>query len=381
MEGLGPINDKESQRGFLVHSALAMTPSGVPLGLLYQHSWARDPDTFGKSKDRQKRNLADKESRKWLDALRGVEAVLPENQSALLIQDREADVFAFFAAPRRAGIDLLIRAVQPRRVEIQSVEIQSSDNSSGNSSTLLQAVAHAPVVASKVVASKVVAIHARPDRESRQAQLTIRLLRADILAPKTLSKEELFSASIPSSVPLWVVSASEENPSPGVKEPIRWVLLTTLEEVNEEIAEQLVDYYALRWRIERFHYVLKSGCGYERLQVDSFIALEKALSLYSVIAWRLLYLTYLARESPQSASPSSPNEILSAVEKEVLERYTGKAIGSIEEAVLAIAKIGGFVWVPSAPTPEVKSLWLGFRKLQDVVAGYLLARQSTTIKN
>ena len=59
--------------------------------------------------------------------------------------------------------------------------------------------------------ARVVAIHARPDREARQAQLTIRLLRADILAPKTLSKEELFPASIPSSVPLWVVSASEET--------------------------------------------------------------------------------------------------------------------------------------------------------------------------
>ena len=363
VQGLGPINDKKSQQGFLVHSALAMSESGVPLGLLYQHSWVRNADDMGKSELRHARCAEEKESRKWLDALRGIEAVLPEQQKALLIQDREADVFSFFAAPRRAGMDLLIRAVQPRRVEISTSQSPSEkENSSAPSPTLLQAVALVPIVAKKEVA-----VHARPDREARQAILTIRLLRVSIRAPKRADTPKV------SSVAVFAVSACEENPPAGVKEPIKWILLTTLPQVDAKLASQLVGYYALRWRIERFHFVLKSGCGYEKLQVDTFFALEKALSLYSIIAWRLLFLTYLTRESCEA----SAGAILSGDEREVLERYCGKSISTAQEAMQAIAKIGGFVSVPSAPLPGVKSLWLGLRKLQDVVAGYLLARQST----
>ena len=92
VQGLGPISDKEHQHGFFLHSALAMTPAGVPLGLLYQHTWTRDKQTLGTAKERRKRPQEQKESRKWLDCLRGVEAALPLGVRALLLQDREADI-------------------------------------------------------------------------------------------------------------------------------------------------------------------------------------------------------------------------------------------------------------------------------------------------
>ena len=294
---------------------------------------------------------ADKESRKWLDALRGVEAALPTSQAALLIQDREADIFAFFSAPRRGGLDLLIRATQPRCIEVGTTDTPH---------TLLEAVAQAPVVANKTVA-----VHARPNQEARDATLTVRLLRVHICAPRNGADPKA------ASVPVWVVRACEENPPADVLEPITWVLLTTLPDVDAACAVQLVGYYALRWRIERFHLVLKSGCGYEKLQCDTLFALQKALSLYSIVAWRLLFLLYLARAAPDT----SAEEALSPVEKEVLARATGKPLHTARDAMLAVAHLAGFVAVPSAPLPGVKSLWLGFRKLQDVVAGYLLAHQ------
>jgi hypothetical protein len=82
-----------------------------------------------------------------------------------------------------------------------------------------------------------------------------------------------------------------------------------------------------------------------------------------------LWLTYLAREEPGTPA----NQILSPTEAEVLERYTGKTIRTAKDALLAVAKAAGFVSVPSAPIPGVKSLWLGCRKLNDMVAGFLLA--------
>lgn len=348
-EGLGLISSKEHQRGFLIHSALALTSEGIPLGLLYQQSWIRDPKEYGNAKQRRKRAFEDKESYKWVEALRGVEAALSPKCRALLIQDREADVFDFLCAPRREGIDLLLRATQPRRVE-------TTDPSGAR--TLFAAVAQAPVVAQTTVW-----VRARPDREAREAHLFVRVRSLRICAP-------INAKSKADPVAVTVVRASEENPPEGVKEPLEWVLITTLPVPDPASALLMVSYYAKRWLIERFHFVLKSGCGLERLQLDTFETLQKALSLYSIVAWRLLHLTYLAREAPDTPA----EEAISGIEREVLERATGQPIQTVADTVLAVARIAGFRPVPSAPTPGVKSLWLGFRQLNDMVTGYLLAR-------
>jgi hypothetical protein len=350
VEGLGLIGDKTSQRGFLIHSALALSPLGVPLGVIHQQSWVRDPDTFGTAKERRERPFEEKESYKWQEAVQDIAEALPESVKALVIQDREADIFEFFIAPRRASIGLLIRATQPRRVEITSA---------GGPSNLFAAVEQAPVLATISVG-----VHARPDREARTAHLSVRVTTVRIRAPL----HGLSSGKEP--VALTVIRALEETPPSGVKEPIDWALLTTETVADADTALRMVDYYAKRWRIERFHYVLKSGCNFEKLQLDQFATLQKALSLYSIVAWRLLHLTYLAREVPDAAV----EEAISPTEREVLERATGRVIRTVAEAIVAVARIAGFCPVPSAPTPGVKSLWLGFRKLNDMVAGFQLAR-------
>jgi Transposase DDE domain len=351
-QGLGPISDKEHPLGFFVHSALAMTQHGVPLGLLHQSSWARDPNQAGIAKQRRKRAYADKESHKWLEAMRAVEKTLSPTQKAVLIQDREADIFEFFSAPRQQGLELLIRATQPRRIDTRG-EIGPT--------TLFAAMAQAGVIATKTVH-----VAAGPKRVERDAFLTLRAARIWIRPPR--------HGCDPDGPPLLlsVVRAFEENPPQGVKEPLEWVLLTTLAVVTAGDALRVLDYYTFRWRIERFHFVLKSGCGYERLQLDRLESLEKALSLYSIVAWRLLYLTYLARDAPDTPC----EEALSAFEVDVLQLYTRKPVKTVSDAVMAVAKLAGFVGVPSAPNPGVKTLWQGFRKLQDMTAGYILARQS-----
>lgn len=352
VEGLGPIDDKVKPRGFFVHSALAMTPAGVPLGLVHQQSWARDRQTLGTAKERRKRPFENKESYKWLQALRGVESALPSTQKALLIQDREADIFEFFSAPRRPNLHLLIRATQPRRIEVSA---------QGEPHTLFEAVSATPVVATKTVA-----VHPRPDRQAREAHLSVRMSTLCIRAP--LNGENPKAPC----VRLTVIRAREETPPAGVKEPLDWVLLTTWPVTDVAAALLMLDYYTLRWRIERFHFVLKSGCKYERLQLDTLALLQKALSLYSIVAWRLLHLTYLAREVPDTAA----EEAVSATERHVLEWMTGKTITTVKEALLAVASLVGFVAVPSAPHPGVQSLWMGFRKLHDMAIGFQLARQS-----
>jgi len=350
-QGLGPLHDRYKYRGFLIHSALAMTPEGIPLGLLSQRSWVREEKTQFSDKALRQRAFTDKESYKWLQAQKDVEAAVPASVKLLLIQDREADVFDFLAAKRGQNTALLIRATQPRLIQTTHPD---------GPRTLFAAVAPAPVVATLRVA-----VRARPDRPAREAHLSLRMVSVAIRPPQH------GRATSPDPVPVRVVRATEETPPEGVKQPLEWLLVTTLPVPDAQAAVAVVGYYAKRWVIERFHYVLKSGCRLERLQLDTFTSLEKAVSLYSIVAWRLLYLTYLAREAPDTAVA----EVLSAVERDVLELATGLAITTVAEAVMAVARIAGFRPVPSAPTPGVKSLWMGFRQLNHMVVGFLLARR------
>src|SRR5229473_665101 len=93
-------------------------PSSTPEGLLHLAVWARDPEQQGQKQARKQRPTREKESQKWLDGLAGTEAVLPPEQPVLVVADREADVFAYLAAPRRPNTDLLVRACQPRLVTV-----------------------------------------------------------------------------------------------------------------------------------------------------------------------------------------------------------------------------------------------------------------------
>jgi hypothetical protein len=89
----------------------------------------------------------------------------------------------------------------------------------------------------------------------------------------------------------------------------------------------------------------------------------------SLVAWRLLYVLYLARHTPQAPAA----EAVSWSERRVLEQVEGAPVETVAQVVLAVAKLAGFRPLPSAPTPGVKSLWLGWRKLADVLFGYQLA--------
>lgn len=346
---LGPISKDPNALGFITHSALAITPEGVPLGVLYQDSWARDPQQMGQSEDRKERLLEDKESYKWIEALQGVQKALPKTIRALLVQDSEADIFDLFAAPRRTGIDLLVRVSQPHRIAL------TSDN---QRSSVREAVLCAPVEAIKIIT-----LPAIPGRKERQAQISIRRAFVQVQPP-------VHSASPkPAPLGLWVVAATEETPPEGC-EAVEWILLTTLCIASVEAALLLVEHYVRRWLIERFHYVLKSGCQFERLQMDTLASLEKALSIYSIVAWRLLYLLYLSRVQPMTPA----EEAISSREREILEQMQTKPVDTVADVVMAVAKLAGFRSSPSAPLPGIKSLWLGWRKLADIKLGYLLAK-------
>jgi hypothetical protein len=116
-----------------------------------------------------------------------------------------------------------------------------------------------------------------------------------------------------------VVHVVEDNPAQGA-EGIEWFLITTMDIASVQEAEQCVRWYCLRWRIEDWHRVLKTGCRIEQLAHKTAERLKRAIAINLVIAWRIMLMTLLGRQCPEL-----PAEVLfSDLEIELLQAYAKK---------------------------------------------------------
>lgn len=342
-EGLGHL-DHPSINGLKVHSSFAVSTQGVPQGLLYQRVWARDPKTKGKKHERKKLPTEDKESQRWLDAQKSVEGLIPEDIRVITIADREADIYDLFALPRRENSELLIRMEHNRRVEHESKYLWS-------------AVRQSPILGEVTLE-----VGRRVDQPPRKATLAIRIAQVSICAPQNRKGRSSLKP-----IPVYLV-LSEEEAAPSGVEPLCWLLLVTFPVTTFEEAVMCIGYYSYRWLIERYHFVLKSGCGMEKLQLEHADRLHKALATFSIVSWRLLWITYEARVNPDSPC----DRILETYEWKSLYCMTFKTttlpitVPSLKDAVLWIAKLGGFLGRKGDGEPGVKTIWRGLRKLSNI---------------
>lgn len=358
--GLGMLGSPR-QHGVLTHSTLAVTPERVPLGLLAQQTWTRDPAQSGKRHQRRQRATAEKESQKWLTSLAAVSALRAQCPHTHLVSvgDSEADVYDLLVAPRPAGVDLLIRASQPRRVSEPEGEVWA-------------AVASQPVAASVQVE-----VPRQPDRPARTAHCAVRY-RAVTVRPPT--RRDTAAADL-QPVAVWAVLVSEDTPptEPG-GEPLLWRLLTTCPVTTAAQACQRVDWYTCRWTIEVWHKVLKSGCRIEARQLETAGRLRRCLALYSVLAWRILWATLLAR-----ADPDMPCTALLAPEEwqalwcSVHRLPTPPATPPpLADAVGWIARLGGYLGRTRDAPPGATVLWRGFQHLADLTSMYTVFHPPAT---
>jgi len=355
LAGRGRLS-RPGQYGLLVHSVLAVSATGVPLGLLHQQSWTRDPATIGQATTRRQRPISEKESQRWLDGQEATLAALPPDVDVLTIADAEADIYDLLAAPRRAGADLLLRATHNRRL------VTEPEDELAYLWTTLDA---APCAGRYTIT-----LGPTPTRREREATLQIRFQTVTMAPPHHHRHRAQCQ-------PLTVgaILVTEEDPPAGV-EAVSWRLLTTLPVSSLAAALALVEAYTLRWRIERYHFVLKSGCRLEALQLDTVERLERALAVYAVVAWRLLWLTYLAREEPEGDGEGvlTPGEAVVLRAWMEQHRHTWPEQPTTREVVRAIACLGGFLGRRGDGEPGVTVLWRGLRTLELLVAGYHLAQ-------
>jgi hypothetical protein len=294
---------------------------------------------------------------------------LPAATQGLLIQDREGDIFDFLAAERPDRLHLLVRARHNRNIEYEAL---ASTSGAGEPAAacrtergkLFAVAASAPVAGyCGVNIPRQSARGTHPARPAREARLEVRVTEVRLQRPRQGSEAAQAEISV------WVICAIEVAPPAGEK-PVHWVLLATMPVETLEDACRMLGYYARRWVIERLHYTLKSGLGAERLRIDDAVSLSHALSLYYVVAWRLLHLTYTAREDPDWPAA----EILDEDAVAVLQAHTGRRVMTARDAVTEIARLGGYQPYRSAPPPGVKVLWHGQIRLESMVIGWRLAR-------
>jgi hypothetical protein len=350
--GLGPLAHP-AHRGLLVHTTLAITPERVPLGLLAQHVWARDPDDLGQRARRKHRPIAEKESRKWLTSLEAVSEVharCPQTRF-VSVGDREADVYDLLLVERPAGVELLVRAAWNRRVEHPEHYLWAT------------------VATQPVVATLTVQVPRHEQQPARTATLALRWCPVTVCPPRHRQAERL------PPVQIWAVQVLEASPPTG-SAPIEWLLLTTCAVHTTADAVERVEWYACRWGIELLHKVLKSGCRIEARQLETAERLQRCLPIYSVIAWRILYATMLSRAVPETActallEPEEWQALYCAIHVTATPPATPP---SLRQVVHWLGRLGGFLDRRGDGEPGVTVLWKGFQHLADLTTMYRIMR-------
>ena len=337
-EGLGYCS--ENVRGVKAHSCIALTAEGASLGLVYQQYETRETAKSELSKyEKSKRPIEEKESYRWIETSRKALEIMPEDVEPIIICDREGDFYELFAEMESINASYVIRLTHDRAVMEGNHSIQQ-------------------IRRTKSCGEIEVSIprDTRENRPARVAKMEVAYCSVAVARPQNTD------AKLPSHLTLNLVRVTEIG---DTKEPIEWLLATNKAINNAEDAIIIVNYYVQRWKIERFHYILKSGCQVEKIQQRSYERIQPLLLIYSVIAAFILAMTYFARIVPDAPC----NVFLDDDEWKILyrlitrEKTPPKEPYSLKTAVAYLGELGSFRHTPSNGDYGVKAVWQGLTKL------------------
>ncbi len=342
--------------GLALHSIFTVDEKGLPLGIIAAECDA--PSIEGPpAKNQNQTPIEEKETYKWLVYYREVlkAATYCSGTQIISAMDREADIFELYEiACANKNVPVVIRAKHNRILENTELKLFDLMKAAPNHFTTKVTI---PAQRARRKSTKK---PARPYVPARDATLIVSFGKVTIRPPKTV----LLKNCTPLTMNF--VYARELNPPEG-SEKIEWKLLTTLDISGSKKALECIHFYKLRWRIEEFHRVLKSGCGVEKHKQNHADKLRRVIAIDMVIAWRLMLLTFLGR-----ACPDMPAEIIfSKHELLVMNLLSKKKDGSnvitIKEGIAVVAALGGFRMTGSNKHPGCEVLWRGYQKLREQV--------------
>lgn len=369
-EGLGLVGSNQTgaqSRGLQLHSSVALTPEGVPLGVLRAKMYA--PERKGKAgKKSIGRPIEEKKSFRWLEGYRDCVAVakkMPKTR-LLMVMDREADIFELFEAAEatRKRVGVLVRARHDRRLPERAGKLFETLKASRSRTRIGVVIPRQRWKKAKGGEGE------QKGLPARQAVLTICFQKISVAS----TRSDLRSAP---PITLWGVYAREENP-PAQAKAIEWFLLTTEEVETAEQAARIVALYCRRWRIEEWHRVLKSGCKVQEHQHQTAERLKRAIAIDVVLAWRIQLMALLGREVPDLPC----DVFFESWEVKVLEALREQRRPQAKEdqhpmqlatAITLVAQLGGYLARGCDPPPGTQCLWKGMIRLSGMAEGYRLA--------
>jgi hypothetical protein len=175
---------------------------------------------------------------------------------------------------------------------------------------------------------------------------------------------------------LTVIHAQEVTKPIG-REQIDWKLITNLPIRSRKEALEKLSWYALRWKIETFHKILKSGCRAEASKLRAAERIVNLIAVFCILSWRIFWMTMMNRVAP--AAP--PGIALTTVETHVLDLLLrDRPGGQSRPAALScyltkIARLGGYLARAKDPPPGNAVMWRGMARLTDIELGFVMGAQ------
>jgi hypothetical protein len=338
--------------GILMHSSLVVTADGVPLGLGAIKFWTRKrfkgTDALKRKINPTRVPIETKESIRWLENLQHSTALVGEPKRCIHIGDRESDIYELFCLAQKEKTQFLLR--------------MCVDRVAGDGTTLISTLlSQAPVQGHHwlTVTDK--------QGKQREAKLEIKFLPLVVHPPQYKKRAH-------PALSLTVIEARELGR--GKKgERIVWKLLTNLPVRSLRSAIEKLSWYAMRWKIETFHKILKSGCRAEESRLRTAERLVNLLALFCILSWRVFWVTMLRRAAPalKARLVFTPSEL------QILQSlHTRNAIekASLDCCVLQLAKLGGYLARATDPPPGPLVIWRGLSRLTDLHLGFSLVEKN-----
>lgn len=355
MAGLGPIGtEAQKLRGVVMHGTMAVTVTGVPLGHLHQMLWVRSEGEEKLSAiEKKKLPIEEKESYKWVESLQAIHPHYPAGTEVVAVCDAESDVYELLVEADKLGAAYLIRAAQDRGVSEPEVKTLRP--------ALLKQIPRAKLT---------ITVSAKQNEPKREAEVSVRYRKLKLKAP--YRPQQPGRQPLP-RVTVYALLVREDTPPEGVT-PVEWILLTNVPVNQVEEALQRIEWYCQRWQIEIFHKILKSGCRIEHRRLKNFDRLQPCIALFSIVAWRIHWLTNVQRVDPTAAC----THVLADHEWRALyalaTRLTSEPseVPTVHQVVIWLAQLGGFLNRKGDGYPGVTVIWRGWQRFQDALAMWLV---------
>jgi hypothetical protein len=346
------VLNSENRFGLYDHSHLAFTPERLCLGVLDVDFFDRTPESLGRTRERKSHPIEEKESYRWLQGYRLACELAGKyaNTQIVSVADCECDIYDIFCevAKQETPADFVVRAKQDRR----STELDP--NAAGKTYRKVRD----EVAAGELRTVREVDLPQTPKRDARVAHLEIRAKQVTVKPPHM--RESL------GTVQYHLVLVQEVGRPEDDETAVSWLLITSLPIDTVDDVMRVVNYYVARWPIEVFFRVYKTGCRVEDIQLETNARLKRCLLFYKVIAWRIMYLTFLGRECPdlpcdQMFADCEWKPIWKIVSDEPLP----EAAPSLSQFLVMLARLGGYNDRKHDHPPGPQAIWIGIRRMTD----------------